>query len=940
MKRLFAILALLPCGLGAVLAHDPWLSWTTYQSRHFDIHAHEGLEALAPRVAADCEHEFTRLARLFKFRPSSRIDVVLADETDEANGAATPYPRNETFFVVAPFDLLQGADEFDDWLRYLASHELTHIFHLDRAKGFPRIMRKIFGRIPLFMPNLYQPSWVIEGLAAWNETSPTARVGRGQSSYFKGLMRMEVLGGLKPLREINQPLEAYPAGTTRYLYGVYFMNFLEARYGKDSLRRWVENYSDDWIPYFINRNARKAFGKDLDQLYDEFQIWLLEQFQPEIDAIQKAGPRGAKAEGPDSGAYYWGPMKGHFAVRNDGISQARLQELDGSQWRDVTDMNSNRFSPGPGRILVIESGWIEQSCWSTDLFSVDAQSHAKTRLSSGLRVREAVDMKAGIVALAGEAGQKRLLLLGPDGVILKKLWQGKDGENPSTLAASPDGLRLLSSIWRKNKGWDLVEFDFEKADWRDLAARPEQEISPAWSPDGKDIYFSADYGGIFNIWKLGVPGAEPLQVSRVIGGALYPTCLDGQTLDFTLLTPQGNERGELKLADALGAPLSLTLPVAGALSPVAEIAVSSSPYSPLSTMGPPFWLPAAAGGSLGEYIGIQLFGADILERHQYELSLMAGLSPTVDVFGSLNYAYTRYLPLWGFGLSRSPDEEPAGSGHLRVNERWDAAVLLPWSTAWSDWALQATASGRRGWDYWRASGTAEAGELKETLFSVAAGYDSTRIHAKSIGAADGISTQVSWTRLNPQLDNDAAWVGASFSRPTSIGGLNILEMSVNGGSISQGNMAFSLSQPPLPSQTGPSYRPGFQLAGYDRWLPDLTGASAASAHLGWRFPIADIERGWMAPPLGVDKIFGRIYGESGRAWYGNDAAGPWRSSVGAELDTILVLGYEAGLLLRIGYAHGTDADAASQVYVDLGGLLLSWTGMFPRAASKALGNAR
>lgn len=929
-RSLFAVLlAMAPGRIRATLPHDPWLGWTTFSSAHFDVHVHDGLEELAPRVAADCEGEYTRLEKYFKFQPSTRIDVVLSDETDEANGETAAFPRNETFFVVAPPDAYDGEFEIDDWLRYLASHELTHAFHLDHARGFPWFMRYVFGRFLYFMPNYFQPTWIIEGLATWSETNPEAKIGRGQSSFFRGEMRLEVEHGIKSLREVNQPIEQWPAGNTRYLYGVYFMNFLQQRYGRDSIRRWTENYAFDGWPWLINRNAKKTFGKTFDQLWAEFSLWLQGQFQPEIDAIHKSGLRGLAAPSPPTGSYFWGPMKGLYAVRDDGITQQRLQKLEGGQWKNIADMNSIRFSPGPKRILAAESGWIDQARWSTDLMSIDPVSGAKRRLTRGLRVRDAVDMQQGIVVVAGEAGQKRLLLVDDTGAIRETLWQGHEGENPSTLAVSPDQTRLAASLWRKGSGWDLVEFDFSSHTWKELMARPEQELSPAWSTDGKSIFFSADYGGTFNIWKLDLGSGDLKQMTNVVGAALYPNPLDDQTLDFTLLTADGYERGELKMADALNAPAP-DLPVAAIpLKEVLPVDVTHAPYSPWPSLLPTYWFPAlqSAPGQ-GLYGGFEISNSDLLQRHTFDMFAMGGTSPVPDVFGAADYAYTRYLPWLVLGASRYPSNYLDDNGNIvreRVSEAWDAGLELPYSTAWSTTTLEAFASGRRNWDYWRAAGEEPFGEARESLFYGLAQYDSTRTYAESIGPSDGITFFASYSRLNPSLPDDASWINWGISRPTLLGGLNILELSVNGGVIEQGNYSFGLDQAPPVWASSLSFVPSYNLIGYPSGLASMQGAAVGSAHVGWRFPIVDVERGWMIPvlPVGVDKIYGRLIYEEGQAWNLGENPAAAYGSVGAELDSILVLGFDSPLLLSLGWAHGVDAGGENQIYIDLGGSVAS-----------------
>ena len=76
-------------------------------------------------------------------------------------------------------------------------------------------------------------------------------------------MRLEVESGIKPLSQVNLPIISWPAGNTRYLYGVYFFNFLMETYGEQTALAWFDNYSDNLIPFLMNTTSKKVFEKNL-----------------------------------------------------------------------------------------------------------------------------------------------------------------------------------------------------------------------------------------------------------------------------------------------------------------------------------------------------------------------------------------------------------------------------------------------------------------------------------------------------------------------------------------------------------------------------------------------------------------------------------------------------------------------------------------------------
>jgi len=130
--------------------------------------------------------EAVRLQRPLGVVPPRLTHVVLADQTEFANGYATPLPYD----TIVIYTVWPSAPEFvfDDWLRLAFTHEFTHIVHLDRSEGWARIARGIFGRTPYAFPNLYLPPWQIEGLATYEESAITGE-GRLHAGEFRAIVR-------------------------------------------------------------------------------------------------------------------------------------------------------------------------------------------------------------------------------------------------------------------------------------------------------------------------------------------------------------------------------------------------------------------------------------------------------------------------------------------------------------------------------------------------------------------------------------------------------------------------------------------------------------------------------------------------------------------------------------------------------------------------------
>ena len=152
-------------------------------------------------------------------------------DAEAVTGWASPVPYNtiEISAAAPPADSTIG--NTDDWLRLVFTHEYTHIVHLSRTGGWIGGLRRVFGRLPVLYPNTFTPIWQIEGLATWNESAQTD-VGRLQASDFRLILRRAAAEGrFEPLDRASSRLVAWPSGTTPYLYGAYFHEFLAERYG-------------------------------------------------------------------------------------------------------------------------------------------------------------------------------------------------------------------------------------------------------------------------------------------------------------------------------------------------------------------------------------------------------------------------------------------------------------------------------------------------------------------------------------------------------------------------------------------------------------------------------------------------------------------------------------------------------------------------------------
>ncbi len=927
---LLGALSALLFSAGAV-AVDPQLDWRTLRTQHFNIHFHPGAERLAARVADVAEQVHQRLSRRLEWQPHGRTEVVLSDEASLPNGFATPLPFNQMqLYPVIPDDI-QGLEESDDWLELLFTHEYTHVLHLDRAEGAPAGLRRLFGRDLLLFPNALQPGWITEGLATYMESDLLRGVGRGQSDYYRMLMRMEVARGLKPLRQINLPLRSWPAGTARYLYGVYFFRYLEREYGADAIAGFISSYSDNLIPFRIYSNPRSQFGMDLDSLWLGFALDLDREFRAELEEIRRAGV--VQGEPVADAGEYGGMLRAAadgslYHIHDDGQRRPRLR-----RWRDGVVEELARLRKGARLDLHDSSGALitqPEFCGEYriyyDLYRYREESGRLQRLTRCARIRWAAWGPDGkrIAALQAHLDGPRLLLLDGEGGILRELWRGTPDQQISHPDWVPDGSSIVAACWQRGSGWSLCLFELQRGEWRTLLADGSVVGQPQFSTDGRHLLFVSSHGGIYNLRRMDLHSGAVVTMTRVEGGAFYPVQgVPGGAIHYLNFGPGGQRLYRL------ARPLATALPVAahsrGVAAPVIGARqVDSSPYSPWPSLRPRHWLPHLVLSPEVVELGFTTSGQDALGIHSYLLGT-AWESVGGSLLGLFDYRYSNRLSLQA---SRYNDYYLDGSEQLQRARRRDALVAeiaFPHSHVDYHWNLRLGVASEGERDAWRRDTVTVWPATRDNLAGLLLQFDSSRRFIHSVSRSEGrnIGLVVESSDLLPGSDYSGSILTADWREYLSLGGQQVLALRLALGWGTDQPRPFRLGGAggalDMIATAGPRLNQrNFALRGYPPGLQRLQGRRMLLASLEWRFPLSLIERGWMVPPVGLQQWSGLLFVDSGAAWQRGSSPDGWSIGAGAELLTDINLFYLLDLRLRIGYAHGFAEGGGGRLYMVLG----------------------
>lgn len=251
------VAAVAPHTLGAQV--DPRGKVRSLRTEHFRVHYPVALDSLARRAAVLAEDAWRNLATEL-VTPAVPVELLIQDNVDLSNGFAQVFPTNRITIYALPPIALAELRNHDDWLRLVITHELTHIFHIDRARGMWRLGRAVFGRNQALFPNSLLPSWVKEGIAVHYESKFTGS-GRIVSTESRVVETAAAIADDMPGPDAwSAATTEYPRGNMPYSWGAQLMHRQAVQGGDSSMRRFVEQTALFPIPFTLNRSAKLAFG--------------------------------------------------------------------------------------------------------------------------------------------------------------------------------------------------------------------------------------------------------------------------------------------------------------------------------------------------------------------------------------------------------------------------------------------------------------------------------------------------------------------------------------------------------------------------------------------------------------------------------------------------------------------------------------------------------
>jgi hypothetical protein len=960
-----ALLALAAASAGAQTAPD--LHYQVIRTAHLDVAYSDGLESVARRAAGSGERAWTALARELH-EPRGRVSIVVADNYDVSNGYASTFPTNRIVIFARPTVDAATLKFLDDWVDLVVTHELVHIFHLDRSRGLWRLGQWIFGRNPFLFPNSYAPSWLAEGLAVYYESKLTG-AGRDNGTDFDAIARAHQLAGDAPgPHDLSSASPLYPLGNVPYAFGSPLVATV-AGARPDAMRDFVDVSAGRVIPFLLNTNARRAFGVTFDSMYRRWSDSVRRDANALAARVRASAPLvrgGWFAERPrwaGDTAVVWSAF-GVGTLPSLRSVQVATGHTSVLEVRNTTDATS--LLPDGTRVFA-QQEFTDPYTQRSDLYV--SKNGVTRRLTYGARLLQPdarrCDVAARpltpphpspapltlcVVAVQLESGTARLVLVKVDGdsTSITPLTDASATSIWSEPRWSRAGDRIAATHWMYGGISEIGVFDAAGRLLTTFGRARAVNGAPAWGAGDSTVFFTSDRSGRSALYRADVrTGALALVADSPT--ALYDADVspDGRRAATLQL---GGEGLDLTVVDVSGGgtpadSTSVLPPSRGA--PVATVDVAPSDYNALASLLPRYWTPLLSDGYSGAYrVGGYTSGFDLVGRHSWAASVTQDTKrnePDYDI----GYDFAGFgVPVVSLGTSQVWDHpgvpDSARKLLLPVARRKrfvDGALTFQRRRFRS--ALSVAVGGSYEWRDFRALAEvpvtrfapADRAALARTYTypSVYAGigFGTARQPPLALGPEDGVSAQATvtqrWrtdapdvTRATGVYGTLTAYRGFDFgARVHHLLAVRVAAARQDITSASEyqaGGNSGTIVQV-VPGVTFGDGRRAFFARGFEPGT--LVGNRAMAANAEYRFPIAFPGSGLGATPVFFQRISGVLFADAATAWCSSGSttspicpkATPreWLGSVGAELHVDAAVQYDAPYRLRFGVAQPTSA---------------------------------
>ena len=275
LSIIFLFFALIPAASQNAL-FKAFTDFRVIKTEHFDIIFPEESESSARLLSSYADRIYTELSALLGIEVKRRISVTFAPHTDSFNGY-----YNSAFNHIMLYDTPMDIEwtTYENNLKYLFIHELTHAITYNSRSPFYRFLYSIFGSwaSPIYFNG---PYFMIEGVTVSFES--LSGYGRANDPRIKQYLRQAVHEGkfLTPFQASGVYDRSIQPSGYWYEYGGLFSVWLQNNYGMEKYAKlWQAMGKTSGFSFFVYRSGfyrlfKKVYGINFTDAWNDFKASL------------------------------------------------------------------------------------------------------------------------------------------------------------------------------------------------------------------------------------------------------------------------------------------------------------------------------------------------------------------------------------------------------------------------------------------------------------------------------------------------------------------------------------------------------------------------------------------------------------------------------------------------------------------------------------------
>lgn len=551
------------------------LTLWTWQTEDLSLVYYDPAHAyVTPHLSRCFENSMRFHRKLFDYRPSEPVTVLLQDFDDFGFAGASALPFNYLTIGIEPFEYVYETSPTNERLNWVMSHELLHIVASDQASPRDHFFRKLFGgkvvatdEQPISLlysylttPRRYAPRWYHEGMAVFMETWMAGGIGRALGGYDEMVFRTMVHDDAHFYQLVGLESEGtttdFQIGQNAYLYGTRFVSYCAYRWGPEKVIEWLKR-GDNSAGYYA-RQFKWVFGQTLNSAWNDWIAAEHDWQRANLDAIAeypktKYRALSKRPLGSVSRAYFDAPRRTLYGAALYPGEFAYIAGVDVDTW----DVDKVTEIKAPALYYVASVAYDEEDgrLFHTtdnarhyrDLNVVNVTTGEKRMLLENFRTGDLAFNPAdkSVWGMQHHNGLSTIVRVPEPYGYWNEILTLPYGTDIYDLDISPDGRYLTASMSEINGKQQLIRLPVDKLLLGDstfevlFVFANNAPLNFVHSADGRYLFGTSYYSGVSNIYRFDLDDDKMEIITNTDTGFFRPVPVSDDSLIVFRYTSDG-----------------------------------------------------------------------------------------------------------------------------------------------------------------------------------------------------------------------------------------------------------------------------------------------------------------------------------------------------------------------------------------------------------------